>query len=51
MFCFKKVVLHTGMGVFTKKTYDGESITAMMDSTPEKSTSDRYQIFGYKLIR
>jgi hypothetical protein len=50
MFCFKKVMLHTGMGVFTKKTFDGESITTMMDSTSEKSTSDRYQVLGYKLI-
>jgi hypothetical protein len=51
MFCFKKVMLHTRMGVFTKKTYDGESMMVVMDSTHEKSTSDRYQVLGYKLIR
>jgi hypothetical protein len=45
------VMLHTGTGVFTKKPYDGESITSVMDSTPEKSTSNRYQVLGYKLIR
>jgi hypothetical protein len=48
MFCFKKVMLHTGMRIFTKKTYDGEYITIVMDSTPKKSTSVRYQILGYK---
>jgi hypothetical protein len=48
MFCFKKVMLHTGIGFFTKKTYDGESITTVLDSTPEKSTSVRYQILDYK---
>jgi hypothetical protein len=48
MFCFKKVMLHTGMGIFTKKTYDGEFITTVMDSTPEKSTSVKYQTLGYK---
>jgi hypothetical protein len=42
MLCFKKMMLHTGMGMFLKETYDEESITAMMDSTSEKSTSGRY---------
>jgi hypothetical protein len=44
MFCFEKVMLHTEMGIFTKKTYGGESIMAK----PEKGTSLRYQILGYK---
>jgi hypothetical protein len=44
-------MLHTGMGVFSKKTYDGESLIVVMDSTPKKSTSDRYQVLGYKFIR
>jgi hypothetical protein len=41
-------MLHTARRNFTKKTYDGESITTVMDSTSEKGTSDRYQALGYK---
>jgi hypothetical protein len=48
IFCFKKVMLHTRMGFVTKKNYDVESILAVMDSTPKKSTSGRYQTLGYK---
>jgi hypothetical protein len=36
MFCFKKVMLHIGMEIFTNKAYDGESITDVMDSTSER---------------
>jgi hypothetical protein len=34
MFCFEKVMLHAGMGTFTKKTYDGESIMAVVGGLP-----------------
>jgi hypothetical protein len=37
------------MGDFYKETtYDGESITTVMVSTSEKSTSIRYQALGFK---
>jgi hypothetical protein len=49
MFCFNKVMLRIGMRMLTKKTYDGESITAIMDLTSKKSTFDMYQVLGYKL--
>jgi hypothetical protein len=42
------MMLHTERGIFTKKTYDGESITVVMDLTSEKGTSDRYQALGHK---
>jgi hypothetical protein len=36
MCCFKqKVMLHTERGILYKKTCDGESIMAVMDSTSE----------------
>jgi hypothetical protein len=40
-------MLHIGWVFFYKeKTYDGESITAVMGSTSEKCTSVRYQTLG-----
>jgi hypothetical protein len=37
-----------GMGSFPKKRLDGESIMAMMGSTSERCTSDRYQTLSFK---
>jgi hypothetical protein len=50
MFCFKtKGDASHWMGNFYKETtYDGESITAVMVSTSDKSTSVRYQALGFK---
>jgi hypothetical protein len=36
------------MGIFVKRTFNGESIMAMMDSAFWKSTNLRYQVFGDK---
>jgi hypothetical protein len=49
MFLFPKDDASHGMRIFYKeKTDDGGTITAMMDSTSEKSTSARYQTLGFK---
>jgi uncharacterized protein YegJ (DUF2314 family) len=49
MFCLKKSDISHWMGIFyQEKSYDGESITAVMGSTSKKSTSTRYQTLGFK---
>jgi hypothetical protein len=52
MFCFfKKGDASFGMGDFSNKRLDGESIMVVMGSTSEKSTSAKYQTLGFKWLR
>jgi hypothetical protein len=41
-------MLYIGWDFYKEKTYDGESITAVMGSTSENGTSVRYQTLGFK---
>jgi hypothetical protein len=48
MIVFKRWRWTMDMGIFVKRTFNGESIMAMMDSAFWKSTNLRYQVFGDK---
>jgi hypothetical protein len=48
MFCFKqKVMLHKGWEFYKEKTYDGESIMAVMGSTSKKMYLCQVPNFGW----